>query len=215
MTTLYSFFNSSTSYRVRVALELANIKYEYHGVNIRIGEQSSATHIQLNPSKGVPILIDENIGSLTQSMAILAYINDHHANGSLLPSDSLSKARVLEFCNIIAADIHPVNNLRILKYLQKEFKLTEQDKKSWYNHWISEGFDAIETWLEKYGTSDFFCYGTTASLADCCLIPQVANALRMGCDLSKYSHAMAIYNHCIEQAAFKRAAPEKQPDYMA
>ena len=214
MTTLYSFFNSSTSYRVRIALELSGVSYNYNGINIRIGEQSSDTHIKLNPSKGVPVLVDENVGTLTQSMAILTFINDQYAGNSLLPTNSSDKARILELCNIIASDMHPVNNLKILKYLETKLHISNEDKKIWYQHWVNEGFDAVESWLNKHGTSDSFCFGTSVTLADCCLIPQVANALRMGCDLNQYKHILAIYNNCIEQAAFKRAAPENQPDYI-
>ena len=214
MTVLYSFFNSSTSYRVRIALALADVSYEYKGVNIRVGEQSLKTHIDLNPSKGVPILIDENIGTLTQSMAILTYVNEQYADGSLLPTNYTAKARVLELCNVIASDMHPVNNLKVLKYLETQLNISGDEKKSWYNHWINEGFNTVEIWLEKHQTSDKYCFGSEATMADCCLIPQVANALRMGCDLNKYKHILAIYDHCIKQPAFKKAAPENQPDYI-
>lgn len=210
---LYSFFNSSTSYRVRIAMALKGLDYEYHGVNIRVGEERSEAYVELNPSKVVPALIDDNGLSLGQSMAIIQYLDDTQNGPRLIPSDPVLKARVLELSNVIACDMHPVNNLRILKYLSSELAVSDEQKKVWYAHWVAEGFDAVERLLQRHG-SGAYCFGDEPNLADCCLVPQVANALRMGCDLSSFPKVMAVYEHCQQQAAFQQAEPQRQPDFI-
>lgn len=211
---LYSFFNSSTSYRVRIALALKGLDYAYKGIDIRVGEQRSASYCELNPSKGVPVLVDDNGSSLTQSMAIIQYLDDTFPEPRLIPADSVKKARVLEFANAIACDIHPVNNLRVLGYIKQALGASEEQKTGWYQHWIAEGFSALEALLQRYGQGTY-CFGDTPTLADCCLVPQVANAQRMGCDLSAYPRVRAVFNHCQQHPAFQQAAPTEQPDYVA
>lgn len=210
---LYSFFNSSTSYRVRIAMALKGLSYDYQGINLRAGDQRSEDYQQVNPAKGVPVLVDDNDVSLSQSMAIIQYLDDTHGGCCLIPREALAKARVLEFSNLIACDMHPVNNLRILGYLVNNLGADDAQKKEWYCHWIAEGFAAAEKLLERHGHGAY-CFGDEPTLADCCLVPQVANASRFGCDLSPYKHVMAIYEHCQQHPAFKEAAPENQPDYI-
>ncbi|MBT00483.1 MAG: maleylacetoacetate isomerase [Oceanospirillaceae bacterium] len=210
---LYSFFNSSTSYRVRIAMALKGLSYNYQGINLRAGDQRSEDYQQVNPAKGVPVLVDDDGVSLSQSMAIIQYLDDAYEGHRLIPQDALAKARVLEFSNLIACDMHPVNNLRILGYLVKNLGADDAQKQAWYGHWIAEGFVAAEKLLERYGSGPY-CFGDQPTLADCCLVPQVANASRFGCDLSPYTRVMAVYEHCLQNPAFKEAAPENQPDYI-
>jgi len=210
---LYSFFNSSTSYRVRIALALKGVEYHYRGVNIRVGDQREAAYVELNPAKGVPVLVDDDGRSLTQSAAIIQYLDDTRSGPRLIPDDPLLKVRVLELANLIACDMHPVNNLKVLGYLTNTLGISDEQKRAWYAHWIAEGFSAVETLLERYG-SEPYCFGDAPTLADCCLVPQVANALRFGCDLGAYPRVVSVYEHCRRQPAFVQAAPENQPDYI-
>lgn len=210
---LYNFFNSSTSYRVRIALALKELDYTHQGVNLRTGEQSSADYSALNPAKSVPLLIEDDGQSLSQSLAIIQYLDDRFPASRLIPEDIHDKARVLEVAYLISCDMHPVNNLRILGRLKTELGITDQQKSDWYKHWVNEGFIALEALLNRSGNGSY-CFGDTPTLADCCLVPQVANALRFGCNLSAFPKVMAVYEHCLNQSAFKAAAPSKQPDYI-
>lgn len=210
---LYSFCFSSTSYRVRLALSLKGLDYEYRGVNLRAGEQRSASYIELNPAKGVPVLVTDEGYEISQSMAILDYLEERFPAVPLLPKDLLQKTRVLELCNLIACDMHPVNNLRILAYIQSELGADDDQKDLWYKHWIAEGMSAVEALLNRYGSGPF-CFGDKPTLADVCLIPQVTNALRFKCEMTDYPRAMAIYNHCIALPEFDRAAAANQPDMI-
>ncbi|GGO79948.1 glutathione-S-transferase [Marinobacterium nitratireducens] len=211
---LYSFFNSSTSYRVRIALALKGLEYDYQGINIRVGEQRSHHYSELNPSKGVPVLEGDDGFSLSQSLAIISYLDDICPEPRLVPAEPKLKARVLEVASAIAADMHPINNLRVLGYLTKELDVSDEQKRDWYRHWVAEGFTALEERLARHGYGDF-CFGETPTLADVCLVPQVANAQRFGCDLSAYPRIMAVYEHCCRQAAFQQAEPSRQPDFAA
>lgn len=213
MIELYSFFNSSTSYRVRIALALKGIDYQHKGVNIRQGDEYLQEYTELNPSKSVPVLVDGDL-TITQSMAIMQYLEERYPEPRLLPQDLVSKIRVLELCNGIACDMHPVNNLRILNYLSKELNVSAENKSVWYQHWIQQGFEAVEILLSRYGSGQF-CFGDAPGLADCCLVPQVANALRMNCDLQAFPRTMSIYHTCLELPEFKKAAPQNQPDFIA
>lgn len=208
---LYSFFNSSTSYRVRIALALKGLPYDYQGVNIRVGEHRKENYVDLNPSANVPLLVDGDL-KLGQSLAIIDYLDNKHPEPRLIPQDPLERARVLELSYAIACDIHPVNNLRILKYLVGELKLSEEQKTTWYNHWIAEGLAAVERLLVRHGKGPY-CFGNAPTLADVCLVPQVANVLRMKCDVAPYPRTMEVFEHCQKQTAFQQAAPSAQPDY--
>jgi len=211
---LYSFFNSSTSYRVRIALALKGLPYETLPVNIRTGEHHAVGYVEhINPSAGVPALIDGEM-QLSQSLAIIDYLDVRYPEPRLIPLEPLQRARVLELANAIACDIHPVNNLRVLRYLQDVLKVTPEQKDAWYRHWIDEGMATVERLLARYGTGPWCC-GDAPTLADVALVPQVANALRMGCSLGQYERAMAIYQHASAHPAFKAAAPAQQPDFAA
>jgi maleylacetoacetate isomerase len=210
---LYSFFNSSTSFRVRIALALKGLPYDYAGVNLRGGEQGKDTYRALSPAGIVPVLVDGDV-TLTQSLAIIDYLDQRHPAPRLVPEDALARARVLEIAQTIACEIHPINNIRVLKYLTSKLDVSEADKAAWYQHWVDEGLGAVESLLAKLPTSAY-CVGDAPTLADCCLVPQVANALRMGCDLSRFARVRAVYEQCMTQPAFIQAAPQNQPDYVA
>jgi maleylacetoacetate isomerase len=209
---LYSFFNSSTSYRVRIALALKGLDHDYQGVNIRILEHRAQDYMARNPSGSVPLLNDGDM-DLGQSLAIIDYLDATHPEPRLIPRDTMPRARVLELSSVIACDIHPVNNLRILRYLTDVLGVTAEQKDAWYRHWIQDGMTAVETLLARYGHAPF-CFGDAPTLADICLVPQMANAQRMGYDMSVYPKAMAVYEHCNTLPAFQRAAPSQQPDFI-
>jgi maleylacetoacetate isomerase len=160
----------------------------------------------------VPVLADGDV-TLTQSLAIIDYLDQRHPEPRLVPQDPLLRARVLEIAQTIACEIHPINNIRVLKYLAGKLGVSEEDKSAWYKHWVDEGLDAVERLLARL-PADAWCVGGTPTLADCCLVPQVANAMRMGCDLSRFTRVRAVYEHCMQQPAFVQAAPQNQPDYI-
>lgn len=208
---LYSYFRSSASYRVRIVLNLKNIDHELVYINLREGEQSSPAYKAISPQGFVPAL---EIGGkvLTQSLAIIDYLERFSFTPSLYPADPMVRARVLELAYIIAQDIHPLNNLRILKYLTNELKTDEDDNLRWYKHWVHEGLKVFEQRVKQNGLEGRFCYGDEITLADICLVPQIYNALRFGCDISDYKSLMRIYESCLALSAFKLAQPESQKD---
>lgn len=210
---LYSFFNSSTSYRVRIALALKGQSYDTHGVNLRSGQQRAAEYLDVNPSGVVPSLVDGDV-SLSQSLAIIDYLDSRYPEPRLIPAAPVQRARVLEVSNAIACDIHPVNNLRILRYLKDELNIGEEARNAWYRHWVAEGLSGVDALLQRHGDGAY-CFGDAPTMADCCLVPQVANALRMKCDLAAFTRVMAIYEHASAQPAFVAAEPARQPDYIA
>ncbi|QRY78140.1 maleylacetoacetate isomerase [Pseudomonas sp. PDNC002] len=210
---LYSFFNSSTSFRVRIAAALKGLHLDYHGINLRSGEQHSSQHRERSPLGGVPVLVDSDGFSVTQSLAIIDYLDTLYPEPRLIPLEQPLRARVLEVANLIACDIHPINNLRVLRYLQHTLGISTDQKDAWYAHWIEEGLGAVEELLRRYGSTPY-CFGESPTLADCCLTPQVANALRFGVDLGRFERCLSIYRHCLEQPGFTRAAPFLQPDYV-
>lgn len=161
---LYSFFNSSTSYRVRIALALKGLSVDYHGVNLRAGVQYADDHRRLSPVGGVPVLVDEEGVGLTQSLAIIDYLDGCYPQVPLIPREPLQRARVLELANLIACDIHPLNNLRVLGYLHKQLAIDAEQKAAWYAHWVAEGLSAAEVLLQRHGS---YCFGDSPTLADC------------------------------------------------
>lgn len=209
---LYSFFNSSTSYRVRIALAIKGIDYEYEGVNIRIGEQLAADYLKLNPSKGVPVLDNGNGLLINQSLAVIEYLEQKFPEPPLLPGNAEQQAKIRAFAYGIACDIHPLNNLRVLKYLTGKLNVSSEAKQAWYAHWVEEGLAAAEQTLVAM-PSENCCFGSKPTLADVCLIPQIANAQRFDCDLSRYPRLMKVYEHCVVQPEFIAAQPDKQPDF--
>lgn len=208
----YSFFNSSTSYRIRIVLALKKVDFNLLPVNIRVMEHKADEYVSKNPGASVPLL-DDNGFQLGQSMAIADYLDAQCPEPRLIPQDVEKRARVLEVASLISCDMHPLNNLRVLRYLVKELGVTDEQKNTWYNHWIAEGFKSLEALLERAGSGNY-CFDNQVTLADCCLVPQVANALRMKCDLSPYSRVMKVYEHCASLPEFKAAAPANQPDYQ-
>ncbi|SEJ82352.1 maleylacetoacetate isomerase [Paraburkholderia diazotrophica] len=211
---LHSFFNSSTSYRVRIALALKGLAYDTLPVNIRVCEHRAVDYVaNVNPSASVPALIDGDF-KLGQSLAIIDYLDQQYPEPRLIPLERELRARVLELSALIACDIHPVNNLRVLRYLETELKVTPQQKTAWYRHWIAEGMAGVERLLERSNVGPW-CFGVQPTLADVCLVPQIANALRMDCDLRAYRRGLAVYEHALKHPAFDAAQPQRQPDYSA
>jgi maleylacetoacetate isomerase len=206
---LHGYFNSSAAYRVRIALNLKGVACEHVAVDLRRGAQHAADYKSVNPSGLVPMLEDGPL-RITQSLAIIDHLERLQPLPALVPEDAAARARVLEIAFLIACDIHPLDNLRVLKYLTGPLALDEARKNEWYAHWILRGFDALEQWLPAHGD---FCVGTTPTLADCCLVPQVANARRMRIDLGAYPRITRIEGGCLQLAAFADAAPNRQPDF--
>jgi maleylacetoacetate isomerase len=215
--TLYSYFRSSASYRVRIALNLKGLPYEVVPVHLikHGGEQFAPEYRALNPDALVPTLVDDRVehpAILTQSIAIIEYLEEMYPEPQLLPRLAVDRAYVRGLALSIACDIHPLNNLRVLRYLVREMKVSEENKDAWYRHWCEQGLTAIETTLGTDARVGKFCYGDIPTLADCCLIPQIANAQRLKCDLSAMPTIMRINDCCLGLDAFANAAPAKQPD---
>jgi maleylacetoacetate isomerase len=210
---LYSYFRSSASYRVRIALNLKGLGYEYEAVHLQRGggEHLTPAFRSVNPQALVPALVS-GPETLTQSLAIIEYLDETHPHPRLLPRTPAERARVRALALTVACDIHPLNNLRVLNYLSRTLGATDQAKTDWYRHWVAEGLTAFEAILARGPLAGPFCHGDTPGLADCCLIPQLFNARRFACDLSGYPLSLAIERRCQELAAFRDAAPERQPD---
>ena len=210
---LYTYFRSSAAYRVRIALNLKGLEYEAVPVHLTRdgGEQRRPEYLALNPAGLVPALEDAG-RVLTQSLAIIEYLDETHPQAPLLPAQALDRARVREIAQMIACDLHPINNLRVLQYLGREFAATEAQRNAWYRHWVELGLATVEARLAGDGRSGAFCHGDRPGLADCCLVPQVFNARRFDCDLSAMPTVRAIAARCEELEAFRRAAPAAQPD---
>ena len=214
---LYSYFRSSASYRVRIALNLKGISYEHAGVHLlrNGGEQLSDAYRQINPEGLVPALVDEGADSdvvLSQSLAIIEYLEETHPEHPLLPQDAASRAAVRAFALAIACEIHPVNNLRILKYLSQTLGVSDEQKNAWYKHWCESGLQVLELRLQQRAVQTPFCFGEQPGLAECVLIPQIFNAQRFQCDLSSMPLLMAVYERCMALPAFQQAQPSAQPD---
>lgn len=206
---LYDYYRSTASYRVRIALNLKNINYEaipIHLIN-HGGEQHQAPYLEINPQGLVPAL-DENGHILNQSLAIIEYLEEINPTPALLPHNPLARAQVRSIAMIIACDIHPLNNLRILQQLKEQFKATENQVFTWYHRWLKEGFDAVERTLQKLPRKNHVCYGNEISLADICLIPQVYNAQRFNFSMDSYPLICEINDHCLTLPAFIHAEPK-------
>ena len=210
---LYGFFRSSASYRVRIALNLKGLAYEYEPVHLTRGggEQFAPAFHDLNPQSLVPVL-DDGGRRFAQSLAIMEYLEEAYPEPALLPKSHAERARVRGLALSIACDIHPLNNLRVLSYLTRELGVSDGMKTEWYRHWVKLGFDALEAELSRSPHTGRYCHGESPGLADCCLVPQLFNARRFDCDLSNYPTLVRLEQNCNALAAFRDAAPERQPD---
>lgn len=212
---LYSYFRSSAAFRVRIALNLKGLSYEYLGVHLLKdgGQQLAESYRALNPSALVPTLVDGD-AVIGQSLAIMEYLDETHPQPALLPADPVGRARVRAIAQTIACDTHPLNNLRVLKYIKGTLGASEEAKNEWYRHWVQQGLAALEAMLDSPATGRY-CHGDTPTLADLCLVPQMANARRFDCDLSRVPTLVRIDAACRALPAFADAAPDKQPDAEA
>jgi maleylpyruvate isomerase len=213
MMKLHNYFRSSSSYRVRIALNLKGLGYEYIPVHIARGEHKTGPFSAISPDMLVPLLEDDG-ERFTQSMAVIEYLDEIHPEPPLLPHDPVGRAHVRALAQSIACEIHPINNLRVLKYLVTELKLDDEAKNTWYRHWVREGMEAFERQLAQYPVG-IYCYGNTPTLADLCLVPQVFNGQRFGCDFSGLPRTLAAYEACMQHEAFQRAQPSHCPDAEA
>ena len=210
---LYTFFRSSASYRVRIALNLKAIDYEQAPIHLRRGggEQLMPAYTEINPQALVPTL-EDNGRILTQSLAIIEYLEETHPNPPLLPKDPADKALVRSMALVIACEVHPIQNLRVLNYVKATYNQTDEQVNKWAQHWIDLGLAALQEMIVAQPKRGKFCFGDVPTLADVCLIPQLGNARRYGCDLSRYPTILEIEKNCNAIPAFANAAPEKQPD---
>lgn len=209
---LYGYFRSSAAYRVRIALGLKKLSYETLPVHLTRGGggQFAPEFRRLNPQGLVPVLDDDG-HLITQSLAIVEYLDETHPAPPLLPADALGRARVRSLALHIACEIHPLNNLRVIQALKRDFGLDEAASRRWYGHWIAVGLEALEARLAARETGRF-CHGDAPGLADLCLVPQLFNARRYGCDLTAYPRIVGIDAACQELPAFAAAHPSRQPD---
>jgi maleylacetoacetate isomerase/maleylpyruvate isomerase len=206
---LYNYFRSSASYRVRIGLALKGLDYNYHAVHLPKNEQTAESFAAVSASRLVPLLHDGDV-TLTQSLAILEYLEETHPAPPLLPADPVARARVRALALDIACEIHPLNNLRVLRYLVGPMKVSADDKDRWYRHWVETGLEVVERQLAAMPTP--FCHGDAPSLADICLVPQIFNAQRFDCRLDHVPNVMRVFDACMRLDAFEQTRPEKCPD---
>ena len=207
---LYSYFRSSAAYRVRIALNLKSVAYEIIPVHLRKdgGRHRAAEYRAVNPQMRVPALRLDSGDVLIQSLAIIEYLDEVHPQPPLLPSDPLERAKVRALAQVIACDIHPLNNVAPLRHLKNELGQDQGKIDAWYHHWVAEGFDALESLIEPAP----YAFGNTVTLADLCLVPQVYNARRLKVPLDRFPKLIAVDAACAKLAAFEQARPENQPD---
>lgn len=211
---LYSYFRSSASFRVRIALSLKGLDYEYVPIHLLKdgGQQFAAEYRALNPAALVPVLQDDDGGALTQSLAIIEYLEETRPQPPLLPVDPAGRARVRAIALSIACEIHPLNNLRVLGYLTKTLGVSEEQKNVWYRHWVETGLATVEAMLAGDARTGDYCHGNVPTLADVLLVPQIFNAQRFNCRLDHVPTVMRIHQHCLSQPAFADSVPARQPD---
>ncbi|MGD9953196.1 MAG: maleylacetoacetate isomerase [Burkholderiales bacterium] len=207
---LYTYFRSSAAFRVRIALNLKGLAYEPAFVHLAKGEHRKPEYAAVNAQGLVPAL-DVDGRLLTQSLAILEYLEETHPQPPLLPRDAFGRARVRSLSLLIACEIHPLNNLRTLRHLKQALGQTDEQVNAWYRHWIADGLAKLEAELRAPATGRF-CHGDAPGMADCCLVPQIFNAKRYQCDLTPYPAVMRVFDACMQLDAFTRAQPDKQPD---
>jgi maleylacetoacetate isomerase/maleylpyruvate isomerase len=212
---LYNYFRSSASYRVRIALALKGLPYDYVAVHLVKNEQLSEAFRALAPAQLVPALaLVDGHGEqvLTQSLAIIEYLDETHPEPPLLPKDPLGRARVRAIALDVACEIHPLDNLRVLRYLVKDMGVSEEDKNRWYRHWVESGLEVVERQLAGHRSTGRFCHGDLPGLADCVLVPQIFNAQRMECRLAHVPTVMRIFENCMAEPAFSTSQPSACPD---
>lgn len=211
MRTLYTFFRSSTSYRVRIALAVKGLEWEPHYISLPKMEHRSAAYMEINPQGLVPALIDGGL-LLAQSLAILEYLDEVYPEPRILPDDPADRAYVRGIAQIVGCDMHPLNNIRVLKWLKARWGFSDDDTNEWYAHWIAEGLRAFEATLAREGRHGVYCLGDTLTIADICLVPQVANARRFACDLAAFPLTTAIADRIAALPAVQAVAPQTQAD---
>jgi maleylacetoacetate isomerase len=206
---LYTYFRSSAAFRVRIALNLKGLGYEPRFVHLAKGEHRKPDYTKVNPQALLPTLELDDGTRLNQSLAIMEYLEEKQPRPPLLPSDAVGKARVRALSELIACEIHPLNNLRVLQHLKRSLGQSEEQVNAWYRHWIADGLGKLEAELDSKSK---FAFGEAPTMADCCLVPQIFNAKRYNCELASFPVTMRVFEQCMELEAFDRAQPGKQPD---
>ena len=210
---LYSNARSSASFRIRIALNLKGLQFEYIPVDLRKGGQFDEVYRRLNPQELVPLL-DDGTARLTQSLATMEYLEERYPQPPILPHAPLERAYVRSVALAVACEIHPLNNLRVLRYLVREMELPEEKKNTWYRHWVEQGLAQIEAGLVAGKRTGRYTLGDQVTVADICIVPQIFNAQRFNCRLDHVPTVMRIFDSCMQLAAFENARPEKQPDFV-
>lgn len=213
MIKLFGYWRSTAAYRVRIALNIKQVSYK--GISVHLvkdgGQQHKPEYRELNPQGLVPLMVDGDF-KLNQSTAIIEYLEEKYPRPQLLPNGFDDRAKVRAVCQTIGCDIHPLNNLRVLQYLKSELKVSDEQKDTWYHHWIKKGFTALETTIKDYAKQGPFCFGKHLTMADIFLVSQVYNANRFDVDLSAFPRICSVNDHCLTLSAFRDASPENQPD---
>jgi maleylacetoacetate isomerase len=212
---LYNYFRSSASYRVRIALALKGLDCELVPIHLVKQEQLSESFASIAPARLVPLLKLDDSTLLTQSLAIIEYLDEVHPEPALLPGSALDRARIRSIAQDIACEIHPIDNLRVLRYLVHEMKVSEADKTRWYKHWVETGLEVVERRLAGDARTGKFCHGDTPTLADCALVPQIANAQRFECRLDHVPTVMRVFGACMVLDAFSKTQPSAYPEAAA
>ena len=205
---LYTYFRSSASFRVRIALNLKGLAYQPVFVHLAKGEHRQPQYAKVNAQALLPTLELDDGARLTQSLAIMEWLDEKHPSPALLPKEPLARARVRAISDLIACEIHPLNNLRVLQHLKRALGQTQDQVDTWYRHWIADGLQKLEAELSP----GKFCHGDAPGMADCCLVPQIFNARRYNSDLTPYPKTMRVFDNCMKLDAFDRAQPSRQPD---
>ena len=207
---LYTYFRSSAAFRVRIALNLKGLKYEPVFVHLAKGEHRGREYPRVNPQALLPTLELDDGTRLTQSLAIIEYLDEKHPEPWLIPRDAIARAQVRSLALLVACEIHPLNNLRVLQHLKKALAQSQEQIDTWYRHWVADGLAKLEA--EISGGKGKFCHGDTPTMADCCLVPQIFNAKRYNSDLAPYPATLRVFEACMKLEAFDGAQPSKQPD---
>ena len=208
---LYTYFRSSAAFRVRIALNLKGLAYEPVFVHLAKGQHRERQYAEVNPQGLLPTLELDDGTRLVQSLAIIEWLDEKHPLPPLIPKEPLARARVRSLSYLVASEIHPLNNLRVLQHLKRALGQSQEQIDAWYRHWIADGLQKLEAELARPGTGKF-CHGDAPGMADCCLVPQIFNAKRFNSDLAPYPTTMRVFDNCMKLEAFDRAQPSKQPD---